>query len=491
MRLTLSRRRFLTALVCGGAAVIATACGQAPPTTTPAPAKPAEAPTPPAAAPATPTAPPKPAEQPAQKPAAAPTTAAPTAAPPPASKAAVDLKMGGWYGKDTQKVAERQIELFKEKFPNANVSIVVMEFQVEKNVVMMASGAAPDVFWINNDHAAPWASRNAVRAVDDHARRDNVDFKDLYDIGRVLYTYKDKLYAFPDSLAPLHTLYNPKLFEAAGVPVPPANYKDPSWTTEALVDRALKLTKRPTTGPAEQYGYFMGTSIYSILPILWMFAGGIVDDDLNPTKVAFDRPGTRQAVQWTAELRLKHKVTSSTAETQGIPAASQFSTGRLAMLQAGPWNWPTFMDPAVRAKVPWEIAPLQRGPGGQLTDMAGNGYGMSTQTKNPDMAWELLKFNTLGDGQRINWEPTTSNGIPGRKSFAEDPKFGHWLSAQSKRAIIDCMEYSHFKPKHPNWAEMVTALDSSLDRVWTGAIPVEEAVQTAQGKISEAFARKT
>src|SRR5262249_41755598 len=162
------------------------------------------------------------------------------------------------------------------------------EFQVEKNVVMMASGSAPDVFWVNNDHAAPWASRNAVKALDDYAKRDNVDFNDLYDIGKVIWTYKEKLYAFPDALAPIHIFNTPKLCDAAGVPPPAQAYGDASWTTDTAVEKAKALTKRPSSGPAEQYGIFIGTSIYSWLPLQFCFGGKVVDDDLNPTKVTFD-----------------------------------------------------------------------------------------------------------------------------------------------------------------------------------------------------------
>jgi multiple sugar transport system substrate-binding protein len=484
-RATLSRRRLLwTGTWLAGATAVLAACSSTPPPATPVPpastsAGSTSAPSTtgaPAPAPAKPTEEAKPTQPAAAKPA---TTGGQS----------VELKIGGWYDKGSQATVAKQIEMFNQKFPNVTVSPMQIEFEVEKNVVMMSSGTGPDVFWVNNDQTAPWASRNILYALDDYMVRDKVDVSDLHEIGRFLYTYQGKTYGLVEALGALMIMYNPKLFEAAGVPIPPSDHKDPNWTLDALVERAKALTKRSGSGPAEQYGFFVGTGINRWFPFLWDFGADVVDNAEKPTKITFDAPGTRQAIQWAADLRLKHQVTATVGEAQGMPMEAQFENGRLAMICEGPWLWPRFLNPAVRSKVPWEVAPMPRGPSGTFTRMAGGSYGMSAKTKNPDVAWELLKFETIGEGQTINWNAELSRGMPGRKSMAEDSRWGSWFAPKSKEALLRLPDYSRMSPKHPNWAEVYSKIDPALDQVWAGKLDIEQGVKTAQAKMEEVFAR--
>src|SRR5437660_1672099 len=115
---------------------------------------------------------------------------------------------------------------------------------------------------------APAASRGALYAIDDYLKRDKIDLGDMYDVGKFLYSYAGKTYGLTEYLGPLMVMYNPKAFEAAGVAVPPADYKDPSWTLDAVVEKAKALTKRSGSGPAEPLGLFVSPNISPPLPNL-------------------------------------------------------------------------------------------------------------------------------------------------------------------------------------------------------------------------------
>ncbi len=425
---------------------------------------------------------------PSQNPTAAPAAPVTTATQVSAAQS-IQLKIGGWYDAGTQKVVQQQISLFQKKYPNVSVAVVVITGTLAKDVVLIASGASPDVFWVNNDQTAPWASRNALRPLDSYIKTDQVDMNDQFDVGKVLYSYKGVTYALPESLAPLLIFYNPKAFEAAGVKPPPSDHNDKSWTLDALIEKAKALTKQSGSGPAQQYGFFVSTSLLRWYPFLWDFGGDIVDNTEAPTKIIFDSEQSRQALQWVVDLWLKNKVTPTIAESQSLPWQPGFETGRIVMLDEGPWMWPSFQAPTVRSKVPWEMAAMPYGPAGAFTRMAGNGDGLSVQSKNPDMAWKLLEFNTVGDGQSLEWTQLYSNGIPGKKSFANDPRWASWFSPSSKQTLVQLPDYARTSPKHPNWAEVQTVLASALDQMWTGQISVDQAVKDAQVKMEQALTK--
>ncbi|MGQ9733266.1 MAG: extracellular solute-binding protein [Candidatus Zipacnadales bacterium] len=273
------------------------------------------------------------------------------------------------------------------------------------------------------------------------------------------------------------------------MPLPPTDYRDPSWTLDALLEKAKALTKRPATGPAEQYGLFISTSINRWFPVLWDFGGDVMDDWEHPTRITFDSNETREAIQWVVDLRLKHGVTATAAEAEGMPDSAQFTTGKLAMWLEGPWYWPWISTEEIRNKVPWQVFPLPKGPKGQFTRLAGDAYGMWSGTRNPDMAWEILKFVPIGEGAEVFWSPELCKGVPPTKSLAETPRWGAWFSPESKQAVIDLGAYARFSPKHPNWAEIFSKLSPPLEQVWIGQRPIDEAVREAQTEMEDAMTR--
>ena len=217
----------------------------------------------------------------------------------------------------------------------------------------------------------------------------------------------------------------------------------------------------------------------------------MMDDWKAPTEVAFNSEETIAAIKWVADLRLEHKVTSSAAEEQGLPMQAQFTTGKVAMLVEGGWMWPFFSAPEVLEKVPWEVYPMPRGPKGQFTRMAGNGYSMAAVTKHRDMAWELLKHVTVGEGAQVFWDPGLVKGLPPTKTMAGSPRFLEHFSPGSKTSAIELLEYSRGSPKHPNWYEVQGKLSAPLQEVFTGARSAEEAVEESHNAMAEVWERVT
>jgi ABC-type glycerol-3-phosphate transport system substrate-binding protein len=84
-----------------------------------------------------------------------------------------------------------------------------------------------------------------------YLRRDKLDPAALFLPKMVeAWTYQGKLYALPMSVSTDVVGYNQELFDQAGVKYPPVNVDDKSWTMEAFLEAARKLTRG-----TEQFGF--------------------------------------------------------------------------------------------------------------------------------------------------------------------------------------------------------------------------------------------
>ena len=416
---------------------------------------------------------------PAQAPTAQQGTAGAAAGTPAA--APVELKIAGWYDAPTKNAVQAQLDLFKDAYPNIQVSIITIEFLPEKNVVMLASGAGPDVFWVNNDQVSFWAARNALAQVDDYMDRDKIDRSDFIEpVQQQIYTYQGKTFSIVESVAAYHLVVNTGMFEEAGVELPPHDYTNPDWTYVQLLEKATALTKRTGSGPADQFGVYFGNGFWGNASVLWSFGTHFMDDIESPTKVTFGSPETVEGHQWLVDLRVKHQVSASVAEEQGMPAGTQFSTGKLAMFATGGWTWPFLNQPEIKDRIKWEVYPLPKGPKGQYCQLAGNSYGMNAATPHAEESWQLLKHVTVGKGATTFFTPENCKGLPATWTLANNPAFLSWFSPGSKQTAMEVHKMGTWFPKHQKWQEVAAKGGAELQEIWTGNMAVDVAVDNAQ-----------
>ena len=147
--------------------------------------------------------------------------------------------------------------------------------------------------------------------------------------------------ALIDNLA---IVYNKKLFDAAGVAYPNAN-----WTWDDFRAAAKKLT----IPSKKQFGwsYPMDASEDSVWhydPLLWQNGGSILTSDNK--QAAFNSPPGVQALETLTNMAVVDK--SVFLDLQNSPYAGLFDSGKIGMLVTGPWDLATFPD------VNYGIAPL-------------------------------------------------------------------------------------------------------------------------------------
>lgn len=404
-----TRRQLLAGGVALGSLVVAACSSAAPASPAAAPAQPTAAPTSPAASatsPATSTAP---------SGAASPTVAAataPTATTQPAAQAAPRAANGApieiLFISSTRSLPFEKATLakFKQENPNIPTSVVYVQQSTfdQKVDLMMAAGTPPSIVYPAwNRSYRYYASKNLILNLDPLIKRDNYSVDDFFARDLAGCKWKGSLLALPRVRSPWVLFYNKTAFDKAKLAYPPTDWSDSTWTWDKFQENAKALTVS-ANGKVQQYG--AGSDFGSGWTSGWSHGGWWFNHDWPDTGwitkfTAPDDPATIQAVQFWSDLPNKLHYAPTAAETQAVQAGSPnlFMTGRIAM-----WLEYTSLLSQYTAitDFDWGIAAWPHASNEQRPSHQGDWieqWAIINQTKNPDGAWEFMKFLVSPQGQ--------------------------------------------------------------------------------------------
>jgi ABC-type glycerol-3-phosphate transport system substrate-binding protein len=194
--------------------------------------------------------------------------------------------------------------------------------------------------------------------------------------------------------------YNLDLFEANGLKLPPQDPDDRSWTMDAFLETATKLTKEPA-----QFGFggsFTPDPVQEWLNGPTYFGYGPID--LAGKKVTIDTLGFRAGLQWWADVFLRRHVVPTADELNTLRASAgqaAFLTGKIGLERIS--NFPTKPD------FRWGVAALPYTPNSaQPKNVSGrisiHGLYMDSDGKNKDRTWQIFRYwMRLDTNQKYVW----------------------------------------------------------------------------------------
>ncbi|MGH3488975.1 MAG: ABC transporter substrate-binding protein [Actinopolymorphaceae bacterium] len=282
----------------------------------------------------------------------------------------------------------------KESGIKVEIQPVPAEYDTKFRTVL-ASGAPPDLVKINDDYVKGISRTGGLLDLTPFIEKDKIDVSN----------FSEELYNFPQQSdgkftawviahSPRLMFYNVDMFKEAGLPLPPTEWTSDGWTWDDFVEVAKKLTI-----PGERFG----TLIYldTGFEQTWAVNNGEPDGIYSPDGRTFTlaNPKAAEAIQWATDLTCVHKVQPAWGDLQSDDIDLQmFAQGRLAMMYRQFSSIP-YIEEAVK-DINWDVAPPPAGPAGQLTESSVV-YSIPEKAKNPEAAWELLKFLTTKEGGEI------------------------------------------------------------------------------------------
>jgi multiple sugar transport system substrate-binding protein len=286
------------------------------------------------------------------------------------------------------------------------------------------------------------------------------------------YTSEGKVYGVPYDAQPVVGVFiNKKLFEDGGVPVPTNE-----WSWEDMLQAAKTLTKQQGNRTS-QFGLDPGGNWTN-----WVYAHGgrLVDDYQKPTEVVIDSPEAIAGMRSYVDLFQEQKVSPSPQllESGGLTSADLFTTGQVAMFHGGYWELVFQPDKFTGLDLGYVMLPV--GPSRERAFATGGTcYSVSAGTKDPDLAYEFVKFFMGMPG----WKAAAAAAqaiyppahIPSYKEvFMAEPD----SPVENKDINGQGAEYAIFQPADPAWPEINTKyIAPDVDLMVRGQKPVEETLK--------------
>jgi multiple sugar transport system substrate-binding protein len=314
-------------------------------------------------------------------PAASPAAAAPTSKV--AERASGEVRLYGGSDDVGVRITEAMLAGFAEKYPNITVKFenIPAEYLV-KLQTDIAAGNAADVFFVQNEFAQDFMSRNVLLPIDDYMAEDGITREQYYTALVDAYTWDDQIYGLPKDWSPIGAVYDPDAFESAGVTAP---------TTWEELKTVLQTLKDANGTPA----LALDPNFDRFVIFLYQAGGDITNEDV--TALTLDSPETTEALDFFYSLYSEGLSAPSSEIGAGWPGDA-FVQGLTSMVYEGNWMFPTLADQAPDKK--FAVAELPEGPGGPGTPAFTQAYSINAASKNPDAAWVLVNYLTSVDGVR-------------------------------------------------------------------------------------------
>ncbi|ADR35869.1 extracellular solute-binding protein family 1 [Oceanithermus profundus DSM 14977] len=389
------------------------------------------------------------------------------------------VTVAGWGGESEIALYKELFKKFEAEHPNIKVELLHIPSRDywTKLTAMFAAGKAPDLFFTNNINFPALAAKGVARPLEPFIKKDNYDTGIFYKGILDAFRFEGKLYALPRDISNMVVYYNRDLLREAGLPDP-----DPDWTWDDFLRYAKALTKEEG-GKRTQWGVSFYTYFLFWEPWVWSNGGRWYSPDHS--KFLLNSPASVEGLQFYVDLRWKHHVAPTPAEAADRSAYSLFLGGKTGMIVDGRWRVPSLKK---KAKFDWDIVPFPRGKAGSIVDIDGSGWAISRQSRNPDAAWEVLKFLAGPEGSlaftkggliipAIGFDPNNpqaTNAI--LKAFFQPPPPRHqqyFLTVNKDAVPTETFE---------RWSEALNLISKALGPVWEG----KEDVQTALDKVAPA-----
>ncbi len=456
----LVRRRLLQGVVLGAGGALLAACGQAP-AAAPAPAEPAkEAP-----------------KAEAPKPAAAPKEAAVVRI----------LFVPGHADAARSAILERVLGGYTQANPNVQLQVRnIAQGQTALQLITVLSAAGTPMGLVEDDWG-PWlglADTNIIVELTPYFARDKLDPQALFVAeGIDFLSHQGKIYGMPISMSVDAWGYNVDLFDAAGLKYPPTDPEDRSWTMEAFLDAARKLTKS-----SEQFGMSRAYNGYNPGGITdGTYFGGVAFDVERQVATMNTEPFKRGMNFWIDMVDKYHAMPTPDEWTalRTSPGDPFFTTGKLAMSVEY-----SVSEVAKQAKFKWAFGAIPYS--GEGRNHSGRHYTHSLLVGNTDYkdtTWDLLKW-LLEPGNAIGYLEKTGHVVTpvlAAQALAKEAYEKKW-GVDTTAVFLESthtLQSGQGMLKFPTWPEITAKLNPMYADVRARKLTVEEYLPQAEKIIND------
>lgn len=375
-----------------------------------------------------------------------------------------------------------------------NIGIEKVAAAADRNTMLtarLAADQAPDCTDSHSDADFQRCEAGAFAVLDSLMSRDKITQDKGYGL-TYAEKWRGKTYQLSYWVEPFGIYYNKTMFQKKGIPDPwaKAGTAAGTWTFEEMVDAA-----RRATNPAEnEWGLDWGIGYHDIGPLIWSQGGTHYNYD--PFGWTLETPASVQAHTWMADWfgRSKYNIAGTPNRTAMMEpwggraldnnGMTPFANGKVAIHYRSINDW-SRMFPVVKDQFQWDILPIPSfggKPGASWT--AGHPVNMWSKSKQPDAAWDFMKFLISDDFQKFMSEAQVlvPAKVEHQTNFYRSPSV---QPHQHAKVMADVFK----KPHGIAWrnfksSENGTVYNEFRDKIYRGELTVANGLKEANSRLN-------
>lgn len=308
-----------------------------------------------------------------------------------------EITLGIWD--ENQKDALQQIlDAFNAQNDNIKASIELTPWSSYWTKLDAAAGAgqAPDVFWMNV-YLPKYVNGNVLLPMDEYIQKGDVNTGDYVEAIMDSYNYEGKQWAMPKGVDSVAVAFNKAIFDKYGVA-----YPEEGWTWADMKKIAGELKTAIAAAGGSEYPILMELDAQ---PSHFNFAhqtgGYIISDDYK--KSGYDKPETVEAYQNVVDL-LDEELLAPYVVLSETKGTDLFLSNKGAIVFLGSWKASVLEESSIGKEGNVGLVTMPKQSVSNASVLGGLGYAIFANTEHPDAAWELVKFITGPEGNKIQGE---------------------------------------------------------------------------------------
>jgi len=394
----------------------------------------------------------------AAAPTAAPAANAPTAEPTPevAAVGSGSTKIVIWHGWGGDYFKEIQ-RLFGEYATKNNVTIELVKQADLNNKVTVAvpSGQGPDIIAWVDDQIGKNALSKIIQPLDDYGVNADYLKQNFTDVAVNAMIYNGKTYGIPESMEALTFIYNKKLIKDTDIP------KD----TDALIAKAKEYN-----GPDKYFFVYNAKSDAYFSAPWWQGSGVKLVTPDGKTELGSDKAvAAGKLIQSFTQIMPK-EIDYNVADTL-------FKEGKAAIIMNGPWSIADYQKAGL--DVGLVTIPIVSNSGQPGKPFVGVKLLMlATNAKNPQAAVDAMKYYGSADVQaqlaKVNKQVPANTAA--QEQVKSDPIIAGFINQAAQGEPLPNTQFID---------AMWDPIGKTVEAIWTGASPPEQAVKDGAALFEE------
>jgi len=285
-----------------------------------------------------------------------------------------------------------------------------------------------------------WASRMALIPLDSFMRRDDFDSEIFFPALWEEMSYQDHIFAVPIFTVSMAFVYNKRLFREAGL-----DPENPPVTWSEVNRVAKLLDRRNAKGQFDQMGFIPDwwalqvSTLQTTMLMAWQLGAQFLSPDGKT--VHLNNPGMIKALKWVVDYYDQYNMNRVQAfrGSFGYADQNEFISEKVAMMIIDS-SFPEQID-RYNNDLDYGITAIPSFEGYPTASSSGSFWlGIPRGSKNPEAAWEFIKFFVQKDTQLETCFETEENLFPANRWAAYDPSFN---TSEMTDVFVRQMDFAH------------------------------------------------